>query len=130
MASRRTAPAPDVPCHGDLHEAQLLVDGDRVTGLLDVDAVGPGRRADDLACLLGHATVLAQLEPGHRTTTTALAARWRAAFERTVDPDDLRARVAGVIVSLATGPHRVQQRDWQDATRARLDLAEQWLGES
>lgn len=127
VRSRATAPGADVPSHGDFYEAQLLLDGELITGLLDVETVGPGRRADDLACLLGHVAVLAQMEPAHRTTTSALVARWRAAFERVVDPDDLRARVAGVVVSLATGPHRVQQRDWQDATRARLELAEQWL---
>jgi hypothetical protein len=35
--------------------------------------------------------------------------------------------VAGVVVSLATGPHRVQADGWQDLTRARLTLAERWL---
>lgn len=117
----------DAPSHGDFYENQLLLDGVRIRGVLDVDTVGPGRRADDLACLLAHALVLAQLEPAHATTTQARAAEWRAVFERRVDPDELRARVAGVVVSLATGPHRVQQADWQEATRARLDLAERWL---
>jgi aminoglycoside phosphotransferase len=120
------APA-DQPVHGDLYETQLLLDGGSVSGLLDVDTAGPGRRADDLACLLAHLGVLAQLEPAHRATTHAVGARWLADFERTVDPVDLRARVAGVVVSLATGPHRVQQADWPAATTARLDLAEQWL---
>ncbi|MFD0747284.1 hypothetical protein ACFQ1L_39890 [Phytohabitans flavus] len=31
-----------VPVHGDLYEAQLLVAGERVTGLLDIDTAGPG----------------------------------------------------------------------------------------
>ena len=117
----------DEPVHGDLYEAQLLLSGGRISGLLDVDTAGPGRRADDLACLLGHAHVLAQLEPAHAGTTRALADRWLADFDRRVDPADLRARTAGVVVSLATGPHRVQAAGWQDLTRARLDLAEQWL---
>ena len=67
------------------------------------------------------------MEPGHRATTSALGTRWLTDFDRRVDPRELRTRVAGVVVSLATGPHRVQQADWQDATRARLDLAEAWL---
>ena len=117
------APA-DEPTHGDLYEAQLLLDGGRISGLLDVDTAGPGRRADDLACLLAHVAVLAQTEPAHRATTHALGARWRRAFEARVDAVELRARTAGVVVSLATGPHRVQQADWPAATRARLDLAE------
>lgn len=118
---------PDGPVHGDLYEAQLLLRGGRVSGLLDVDTAGPGRRADDLACLLGHAHVLARSEPAHTATTQALLDGWLAAFERQVDPVDLRARTAGVVVSLATGPHRVQSAGWQALTRARLDLAEQWL---
>lgn len=113
--------------HGDLYEAQLLLDGARISGLLDVDTVGPGRRSDDLACLLAHVAVLAQLEPVHRETSLALVDRWLAAFDRAVDPLELRARVAGVVVSLATGPHRVQQERWEDVTRERLDLAESWL---
>jgi hypothetical protein len=32
-----------------------------------------------------------------------------------------------VVVSLATGPHRVQQERWEEVTRERLDLAEAWL---
>lgn len=119
--------APVVPVHGDLYETQLVLSGAEVSGVLDVDTAGPGRRADDLACLLAHAHVLALMEPGHRASTHATGAGWLAAFERAVDPVDLRARVAGVVVSLATGPHRVQESGWQQATRARLDLAEQWV---
>jgi len=120
------APA-DQPTHGDLYETQLLLDGRRITGLLDVDTAGPGRRADDLACLLAHVSVLAQREPSHRASSSALGVRWLRAFDRTVDPVELRARTAGVVVSLATGPHRVQEAEWPAATRARLDLAERWL---
>ena len=39
------------PTHGDFHEGQLFVAGGVITGVLDVDTAGPGRRADDLACL-------------------------------------------------------------------------------
>ena len=41
-----TEPGPVVPSHGDFYEANLLVDGGEITGLLDVDAVGPGFRRD------------------------------------------------------------------------------------
>ena len=56
-----------------------------------------------------------------------LGSRWLGAFERVVDPYDLRHRVAGVLLSLATGPHRVQELGWQVATARRLDLVERWL---
>jgi hypothetical protein len=32
-----------------------------------------------------------------------------------------------VLLSLATGPHRVQERDWQSATSRRLDVVAAWL---
>ena len=35
--------------------------------------------------------------------------------------------IAAVVLSLATGPHRVQDPQWQDATRYRLELAERWV---
>ena len=117
----------DEPAHGDLYEAQLLVDGGRICGLLDVDTAGPGRRADDLACLLAHVSVLAQREPEHAERSRAQVRTWLAGLDRSLDPVELRARAAGVTVSLATGPHRVQEQGWPAATRARLDLAESWL---
>jgi len=71
--------------------------------------------------------VLAQREPAHRATTTRTGEAWLRSFDRTTDPVDLRARVAGVVLSLATGPHRARVPDWEAATRVRLDLAEDWL---
>jgi len=122
-----SAPAHSDPTHGDLYETQILLEGGRITGLLDVDTAGPGRRADDLACLVAHAALLAHIEPEHAATTTELTARMVAAFDRRVDPAELRLRVAGVLMSLATGPHRVQEPGWAAATSARLDLVQHWL---
>jgi hypothetical protein len=121
-------PAEPEPAHGDLYEAQLLLGEDgALTGLLDVDSAGPGRRADDLACLLAHLEVLTLLngwpEPALRTT----CARWSGVFARRVDPRELALRTAGVLLSLATGPHRVQEARWPDATVRRLELAERWV---
>ncbi len=113
--------------HGDLYEGQLLLRGGRFSGLLDVDTVGPGRRADDLACVLAHLGVMAQVDPASEATTQALAARWLSDFQRHVDAVELRYRVGGVLMSLATGPHRVQQTGWRRVTRDRLDLAQAWV---
>jgi hypothetical protein len=119
-------PGPLVPVHGDLYENQLFVHGGRITGLLDVDTAGPGDRLDDLACLLGHLSVLTQTGP-RSGEVGRLGARYLAAFEAVADPVELRHRVAAVVLSLATGPHRVQERGWPVATRRRLGLVEQWL---
>ena len=46
------------------------------------------------------------------------------AFDRRVDPVQLRLRAAGVAISLATGPYRGQEVDWQGQTRYILDAAQ------
>lgn len=118
---------PTVPVHGDFYESQLRVSAGRIVGLLDVDTAGPGDRIDDLACLLGHLSVLSRLTPTRATALSRLGARYLAAFDRTVDPADLRYRVAAVVLSLATGPYRVQEPGWERATRHRVALAARWL---
>lgn len=105
-----------VPVHGDLYEAQLLLAGGDVVGVLDVDGAGAGQRVDDLANLLGHLAVL-----GHHGYRRELAAGLPVA------PADLATRVAAVVLGLATGPFRVQSRGWPQATEARLALAEELL---
>ena len=71
--------------------------------------------------------MLSQLDPARASVINQAGSRYLRVFERTVDPADLRYRVAAVVLSLATGPYRVQEPAWEQATRDRLDLAEQWL---
>jgi len=121
------APQPVVPVHGDLHPAQLVTDGEgTLTGLLDLDTVALGARVDDLATYAGHLATIAITSP-HRAGIEGHGAAVLAAFDRAVDPVALRRRTAAVAIGLATGPHRVQERGWKAATRARLALAERWL---
>ncbi|MDW5322471.1 phosphotransferase [Plantactinospora sp. KLBMP9567] len=122
-----STPGPPAVVHGDLYEGQLLVAGGRITGLLDVDTAGPGERLDDLGCLLGHLSVLALMHRDRAAAIQRAGAGYLAAFEQVVDPAELRYRTAAVVLSLATGPHRVQERNWPAGTRARLELAELWL---
>jgi aminoglycoside phosphotransferase (APT) family kinase protein len=49
--------------HGDLNPDNVLLDGDRISALIDVEAVGRGSRMHDLATLLVYAT-LWDGEPG------------------------------------------------------------------
>ena len=118
---------PAVPVHADFYESQLLVDDGRVVGLLDVDTAGRGHRIDDWANLLAHLVLLEQILPEPGT-----AGRYRRELEAHVlrrwPPDQLRPRIAAVLVGLATGPFRVQQGDWPAGTAARLALAEDWAG--
>lgn len=120
---------PVVPVHGDLYEAQLLVARRRVSGVLDVDSAGPGRRSDDAGCLLAHAAVLTQVWPDAAPLLDAAVEAWFPvlAADPWTTPDAVRLRTAGVLLSLATGPHRVQHEGWAEATTSRLDLVERWL---
>jgi aminoglycoside phosphotransferase len=118
---------PVVPVHGDFYESQLLVDDGRVVGLLDVDTAGRGHRIDDWANLLAHLALLELILP-----EPATARRYRQDLAEHVlrrwPGQQLRPRVAAVLVGLATGPFRVQQAHWPVGTAARLALAEEWAG--
>lgn len=107
--------------HGDLHLGQLLVDPHdprRVTGLLDVDTVGPGHRLDDLSGVL--APLLVDPVPGGEALTAAL-------FDRVPAPqhDDLRRRVGAQLLAYALAP--AAEGDLDEAAR-RLTLAEESVG--
>ncbi len=71
-AVRASDGGPLVPPHGDFYEGNLLNTDGAVTGLLDVDAVGPGHLVDDLACFVGHVAVLPALHPGYARVPQAL----------------------------------------------------------
>jgi len=113
------------PVHGDFYEAQVIVARNRVAGVLDFDTFGMGRAADDPATMIGHLAVLAQARSNPRIRQFANGFLGRA--DSGLDPVDLRRRTAAVIMSLATGPFRVQRPNWPDATRDRLDLVRRWL---
>lgn len=126
-AATAAAGGADEPCHGDLYESQLLLRNGVISGLLDIDSFGPGRRADDAACMIAHANVLGLMRPHRVERLDAVVADWRAAAEQQLSAAELRYRVAGVLLSLATGPHRVQEPNWQNNTRARLALVAHWV---
>ncbi|MEN0069697.1 MAG: phosphotransferase [Propionicimonas sp.] len=112
------------PTHGDFHEGQLHVAGGRVCGLLDIDTIGPGRRVDDLACLVAHLSTIQRMNPAQEATVHQLVRTWVPAFDARVDPTQLRLRAAAVIISLATGPFRGQEPDWERETATMVRSAE------
>ena len=125
-----SAPAgPQVPVHGDFHEGNLLVTGAEITGLLDIDGLGPGQRADDLACLLGHLAVLAAAHP-HQPHFARALQRYRGVFQEAVDPAALNARTAGVVLTLVAGARPVKQSSSSHQARLRLEVAEGLLREA
>ena len=115
--------------HGDLYEAQLLTQGGRVSGVLDIDTVGLGRRLDDLCNLLGHLVVWERLSPDPQRVR-AYARDVLALADRRAAPSQVRLRVAAVVLALATGPFRVQSPAWPAETVQRIALATEWFGSS
>src|SRR5699024_3239649 len=55
---------------------------------------------------------------------------WHGTFSERVDPTELALRSAGVVLSLATGPHRQQEAAWEAATEAIVRVAEEWVSEA
>ena len=49
---------------------------------------------------------------------------WVPVFDTRVDPLELRLRAAAVIISLATGPFRGQEPDWEWETMRMIASAE------
>ncbi len=111
------------PTHGDFHEGQVHVEHGRVVGILDVDTIGPGRRADDLACLIAHLSTIQGMNASQAERVHGLLKAWVPVFDERVDPVELRLRAAAVIVSLATGPYRVQAPTWEQETLEMIDSA-------
>lgn len=131
---------PPAPVHGDLYESQLMVSGGTkpiVCGVLDLDTVGVGYRVDDIANLCAHLSTLALRSapttdpPCPVGEPAGPIGRYLAgivsAAEADHDPVDLRARIAGRVVGMATGPFRVQAEGWPSATARRVALAHAWL---
>lgn len=116
--------------HGDLHESQLIVDDTgAVTGLLDLDDLGPGDPLDDPAVLLGHLEYRVVAMADHSQDTAHLerciaAVREHLSAIHGTGPLDLT--VAAVLVGLATGPFRVQAPRWRALTAAVLSVAQRY----
>jgi hypothetical protein len=94
-----------------------------ITGVLDIDTIGPGRRADDLACMIAHLSTMQRMTAEQAASLTRLINLWLQVFDTRVDPAELRLRAGGVIVSLATGPDRGQEPNWQAETARMIESA-------
>lgn len=118
---------PVAAVHGDLHDGQLLLTGQAITGLLDVDGSGPGLVAQDAGNLVAHVQAVGEVWPEVRARAETYAAALAEAYRPRVGAAALASATAGAWLGLATGPHRAQDRDWETATRSRVARAEQEL---
>ena len=123
-------PGPVVPTHGDFYEANVLMDGEDVSCVLDVDSLGPGYRVDDYACLLGHVSGLDHLAPASYPRLRPALETWTALASEQTDPVALRARCAGVVLSLVAGARREDGSPWRADAEGRLARAETWLAQA
>jgi aminoglycoside phosphotransferase (APT) family kinase protein len=112
--------------HGDLHDTQLLVRDCDISGLLDIDGLGPGDRIDDPATLIAYLSALGADVPRAALRIRGYSEGIMGASSRLAEPDDLARRVAATFVGLATSPFRVQQPHWRATTLRLIALAERW----
>jgi aminoglycoside phosphotransferase len=110
--------------HGDLHEEQVLSRGGRISGLVDVDGAGPGQLVDDLALIVARVRARAEFGPTGSERARAYEQRLTETFAGAVDPHELARRAAGALLGRATAPFRVQNTDWERASKARIRAAE------
>jgi aminoglycoside phosphotransferase len=125
LASTTSGPRATGTVHGDLHEAQVVVDDHTITGLLDIDDVGPGDPLDDVGTLVAHLTFRAMTDGDQRIHDHARSVR--TALATGYDGADVDRHIAAVLIGLATGPFRIQQPDWASTTGRVLDLVDRHL---
>lgn len=124
-ARRKTDDAVLRPSHGDFHAGNVMI-GDHlldpamgpITGLLDLDSIGPGRLDDDLACYIAHRCAQQRIDEDADALLRApsIAAALEV-FDKVVDPASLRVRISGVLLSLVGSAGR---RGGQEAAARRL----------
>ncbi|WP_187393197.1 phosphotransferase [Arthrobacter echini] len=125
---RASEAGPLVPTHGDFHEGNLFISGTTVSGLLDLDTLGPGHLVDDLACCVGHLAVLPGLDAGYIHVPQTVE-RFLRVFDESVEPVALRARAAAVVLTLVAGARRRVGGGELEAL-SRLAVAERLLSEA
>ena len=117
--------SPVATVHGDFHSSQIIVGDSGLAGLIDVDSAGHGDPTDDMAMMLAQLSTLSLGKHGDRFA--AYGKTLLNGFEGVTESSSLRRRVAAGCLGFATGPFRVQQKNWRDETRRRVKLAEEWL---
>lgn len=119
MAEERTI-------HGDFYEAQVLVSGGQVSGLLDVDGMRHGGALEDPATFIAHLVALAHVHPAAAARIRAYREELEALPRLHGMTAELHPLVTAVLLGLATTSFRRQERDWRTRTRDWVALVETW----
>ena len=120
-------PQPEITVHGDFHEEQLLLGPIGLTGVLDLDDTGRGQRIDDLAMMLGRLYAFSETIDYGREKVARYTWSLLEAWERRVDPLELRRRMAAVALNHALMPFRWQEYGWRSETAAGIARADTLL---
>lgn len=122
-----TTPAPpaDTIIHGDLHEAQIIMDHGSIVGVLDIDDAGPGLAVDDRANVLARLAYRATTDTARSATIRTYADRLRLHSLARFDPSTLDLHTAAALTGLATGPFRLQSPRWRDTVVELLDVIDE-----
>ena len=73
--------------------------------------------------MIAHLSTMQRMTAEQAVSLTRLINLWLQVFDARVDPAELRLRAAGVIVSLATGPYRGQEPNWESETARMIESA-------
>lgn len=114
----------DTVIHGDLHEAQIIMDQGSIVGVLDIDDAGPGLAVDDRANVLARLVYRATTDATRHSTIQRYADRLRRDSLARFDPSTLDLHTAAALTGLATGPFRLQSTGWRDTVVALLDVVD------
>lgn len=126
----RNAPESEpVAIHGDFHSAQLLVRDGHVSGIIDVDTLKRGQRAEDLGRFIAHLSAL-RLAGKLGADADAYRESLVEHFRGVVHPSQLASEVAVSLLGYATGPFRVMEPEWERGALRRIELADDWLQRS
>lgn len=112
--------------HGDLHERQLIVAGDAIVGLLDIDECGAGDPVDDIAVPIAHLRYRA-LTATNASRLHRYADDLATATSELVPATTVAVGTAAVLAGLATSPFRAQADGWRRQAVTVLDLIDDVL---
>lgn len=122
---------PPTVVHGDLYDAQVLVQDDGSFRLVDVDDLGVGDPALDAANFTTHLLALALARPAFEKRLVDYRSLVREAFleHLSLHPADLGWREAMVMLQLAAGPFRVLDPNWPERVARHFRVARRLLPE-